>query len=193
MFQHLSRDRASETPSTTSSLDRSSTEKEHKIKELELELERVSTRAEHLKSTNEVLDLTLEDSKALTDKLTVLLGKYESNNTAFQLALNYCDHMVESYDVLVALLETESGLLATTNDGSVSNSESNMDYRRARSNRRSAEVVARHLLARMDKTFNRSDSGIGGTVLTGLGSVSSGGSHLDTTWEDSSGYSHTTR
>ena len=187
-----SRERESETPT---SLDRSSSERDSRIRELELELERVSTRGEHLKSQNEVLELTLHDSKSLTDKLTVLLGKYESNYTALQLALNYCDHMVESYDVLVALLETESGLLSvnqlssTAAAGSADSKESR-ESRRAAGNRKSAEVVARHLLARMDKAFNRSDSGIGG-----VHSINSSGnsSHIDTTWEDSSGYSHTTR
>ena len=62
-----------------------------------------------------------------------------------QLALNYCDYMVESYDVLVALVETEAGILASTSEAATSSSSAS---RQALSNRKSAEVVARHLVAR---------------------------------------------
>ena len=69
---------------------------------------------------------------------------------SLQLALNYCDYMVESYDVLVALVETEAGILAaaasTTSEAATSSSSS--ASRQALSNRKSAEVVARHLVAR---------------------------------------------
>ena len=147
--------------------------------ELSLELDKAKTRCEHLRSQNEVLSLTLEDSKSLTDRLSVLLGRHESNNTALQLALNYCDQMVESYDVLVALLETESGLLNASTDA-------NREMRQASLNRKSAETVARHLLNRVDKSFNRSDSGLGGHNK-GVSPTSRN------TWEDSSGYSQTTR
>ena len=51
--------------------------------------------------------------------------------------------------------------------------------RRAESNRKSAESVARHLLGRLEKAA-RPDSGLAGEV----GRLES--------WEDSSGYSHTT-
>lgn len=150
-------------------------------------MDRANARSEHLRSQNAVLELTLEDSKSTTDRLSVLLGKLESNNTALHLAQSYCDHIIESYDVLVALLETETGLLSVCNNnglGGYSNGglESSNVRRRAASNRKSAEVVARHLLARMGKSFNRSDSGVGGVC-----SVASSSSY----WEDSSGYSHT--
>ena len=142
-------------------------------RELELDLERSNSRASHLRSQNEVLSLALDESKSTTERLSVLLAKYESNNAALNLTLNYCDHMVESYDVLVALLETEADLWSAADCQGANSSR-----QQAASNRRSAETVARHLLSRMDKTFNRSDSG----------------HHtLDSTWEDSSGYSHTTR
>lgn len=146
---------------------------ENQVRELKMELERATSKVEHLRSQNEVLTLTLEDSKSLTDRLTVLLGKYESNAGALQLGLNYCDHMVESYDVLVALLETEADILSCQDPEK---------KRQARNNRKSAEIVARHLVSRMDKSLNRSDSGIQTSH------------HLDTSlpWEDSSGYSQTT-
>ena len=96
-----------------------------------------------------------------------LLPRYESNNTALQICLTYCDHMVESYDVLVALMETEVLDEALTCVRT--------------SNRKSAESVARHLLSRLERREGQGrDSGL----------ATSG---LDTTWDDSSGsYSHTT-
>ena len=63
-----------------------------------------------------------------------------------QLALNYCDYMVESYDVLVALVETEAGILASTS--AATSEAATSASRQALSNRKSAEVVARHLVAR---------------------------------------------
>jgi len=44
-------------------------------------------------------------------RLTVLLGKYDANNTALQLALNYSDKALEVSQILVSLLETEIGLV----------------------------------------------------------------------------------
>ena len=48
-------------------------------------MERLSSRIEHLKSQNEVLTLTLTESKNHCDNLTVLIGKYESNHTGNSL------------------------------------------------------------------------------------------------------------
>ena len=132
-----------------------------------------------------MLALSLEESKSTCDSLTELLGRYlpsklspncsrltyllsryESNNTALQISLSYCDHMVESYDVLVALMETEA-------------LDEVLTCART-SNRKSAESVARHLLSRLERREGQGrDSGL----------ATSG---LDTTWDDSSGYSHTT-
>merc|ERR1712130_296478 len=146
-----------------------------KCKEFEIEIEKITSHVEHLKSQNHVLSLTLEESKTTCDSLTELLGRYESNNTALSIALSYCDHMVESYDVLVALLETEN---AVTNATVSSVNEEKSTSKRADSNRKSAESVAKHLLSRLEK-HSRPDSGLAI-------------SNLDTTWDDSSGYSHTT-
>ena len=98
--------------------------------------------------------------------LPIWFFRYESNNTALQISLSYCDHMVESYDVLVALMETEA-------------LDEVLTCART-SNRKSAESVARHLLSRLERREGQGrDSGL----------ATSG---LDTTWDDSSGYSHTT-
>jgi hypothetical protein len=47
---------------------------ESKLKEFEIEMERLSSRIEHLKSQNEVLNLTLAESKNHCDNITVLIG-----------------------------------------------------------------------------------------------------------------------
>ena len=84
---------------------------EAKIRELEIEFERLTSKIDHLKSQNDLLGLTLEESKAHSDHLSVLMGKYESNNTALQMAIAYSDQSLEAFDVLVALLESEQGVL----------------------------------------------------------------------------------
>jgi hypothetical protein len=150
--------------------------------ELELEMEKITSHVEHLKSQNRVLSLALQESKSTCDSLTELLGKYESNNTALQLSLSYCDSMIESYDVLVALLETqqqESDSAHAHMSGEKRRSARRRDEGR-NLNRKRAETVARHLLARAEKGggAQRADSGLG---------VVSSSSHLDSTWEDSSG------
>lgn len=82
-----------------------------KIKEFEIERERLTSRIDNLRSQNDLLTITLDESRAHADRLTVLLGKYESNNMAVQLALNFADQAQEAYDVLVALLESELSML----------------------------------------------------------------------------------
>ena len=76
-----------------------------------MEFERLQSKIDHLKSQNDLVNLTLEESKAHCDRLSVLIGKYESNNTALQLALSYADQMQESYSVLLALVESDQALL----------------------------------------------------------------------------------
>ncbi|KAJ9578304.1 hypothetical protein L9F63_005470, partial [Diploptera punctata] len=106
-------------------------------RQYEVETERLTSRLEHARAQNAVLALTLDESKTQCDRLSLLVGKYESNATALRLALSYSDRAIEAYDVLVALLESELGLLLA-------------NCRAAGENRRAAETVARHLLSRLD-------------------------------------------
>jgi len=62
---------------------------------------------------NDVLSLTLSESKAHCNHLTILLGKYESNVTAHQMSTSYADQALSAYQVLVGLLDTELALLAS--------------------------------------------------------------------------------
>lgn len=70
-------------------------------------------------------------------RLSLLVGKYESNAMALRLALSYSDRAIEAYDVLVALLESEIGLSTERNGLTIDN-------------RRAAENVAYHMLNRLE-------------------------------------------
>ncbi|CAG7828254.1 unnamed protein product, partial [Allacma fusca] len=139
---------------------------EEKVREFEIETERLNSRLEHLRSQNDVLTLNLDDAKSHADRLTVLLGKYESNNVGHQIALSFSDQLIEAYDVLVALLESELGLLlancraagiGATSGGNCGNGSETIEddidvatlLHRANENRMTAEIAARNLLIRM--------------------------------------------
>ena len=47
------------------------------------------SRIEHLKSQNDLLTITLEECKGNAERMSMLVGKYESNATALRLALQY--------------------------------------------------------------------------------------------------------
>lgn len=162
-----------------------------KFNELAIELDRLKSRAANLESQNQVLELSLDDSKSLNEQLSVILSKRESNESVLTLSLHYCDAIIEAYDVLVALLETENSILqcadlsprGSEESGSFGSSRS----QRARSQRRSAEKVARHLLNRLDRSLiSEGRSQPNGRLDIGMSSPTG-------CWEDSSGYSHTTR
>ncbi|XP_024938476.1 colorectal mutant cancer protein isoform X2 [Cephus cinctus] len=102
-------------------------------KQFEVETERLNSRLEHARANNAVLALTLHESKAQCDRLSLLVGKYESNATALRLALSYSDRAIEAYDVLMALLESEIALTTDRNNFTVDQ-------------RRTAENVAYHVL-----------------------------------------------
>ncbi|KAI4496144.1 hypothetical protein M0802_008011 [Mischocyttarus mexicanus] len=106
-------------------------------KQFEVETERLNSRLEHARANNAVLALTLHESKAQCDRLSLLVGKYESNSMALRLALSYSDRAIEAYDVLVALLESEIALSTERNSLTINN-------------RRTAENVAYHLLNRLE-------------------------------------------
>ena len=82
------------------------------MQEFEIEMERLCSRMEHLKSQNEVLALSLGESRAHSDHLTVLLGKYESNLVALNLVNSYADHLIKCHEALRAIQAGEAGLSA---------------------------------------------------------------------------------
>ncbi|XP_014681705.1 PREDICTED: colorectal mutant cancer protein-like isoform X2 [Priapulus caudatus] len=134
---------------------------ESKVQEFEVEIERLNGRIEHLKSQNDLLNLTLEESKSQCERLTVLMGKYESNNTALQLAVSYSDQAIEAYEALTALSESEQGLLLANcraaGLGSLENAEQSDEeevaslLERFSEGRRHAETMVKQLLQQLDR------------------------------------------
>ena len=68
-----------------------------KFREMELELAKAQSQVDHLKSQNEVLELTMEDAKTTNEKFSINLARHESNATALQLALAYADQVLATY------------------------------------------------------------------------------------------------
>ena len=71
----------------------------------------MQSKIEHLRAQNDVLCLTLEESKGLCTRLTVLLGKHESNSTALALAGTSSDTALEVADTLIALSRAQLATL----------------------------------------------------------------------------------
>lgn len=115
--------------------------------QLRNELQRMHRRLEHLRIQNNVLAISLADSKAHCEHLYLLCGKYESNAIALNQALNCSDRTIEAYDVMLALLESKLGILENT--------ESSIESRRA------AETVAKHLMTRLESETNHQGNSLG--------------------------------
>ena len=86
------------------------------MQEFEIEMERLCSRMEHLKSQNEVLALSLGESRAHSDHLTVLLGKYESNLVALNLVNNYADHLLKCHEALRVIQAAGGETTAVSSD-----------------------------------------------------------------------------
>ncbi|XP_078735471.1 colorectal mutant cancer protein-like isoform X3 [Lampetra fluviatilis] len=137
---------------------------ESKLREFEVEMERLNSRIEHLKSQNDLLTITLEECKNNAERMSMLVGKHESNSTALRLALQYSEQCIEAYEALMALAESEQGLILgqfqaagvgsvaeqPSGGGGGSAEDASRALRKARDGRRVAEAAARALLARLD-------------------------------------------
>ena len=179
--------------------------------ELRLALERERGRSAHLSAQCDVLALSLEEAKSASARVAQAAQKHEANAASSRAASDCADGAVECYDVLVALLETEAALIGAAAAGHNNNCgsfdsaaaspspSSTLDLRVASANRRSAETVARHLLAKLDRESPNvvaagSKSNLHHRSRRPRPSLpSSSSSVLDASWEDSSGYSHTNR
>ncbi|XP_051875500.1 colorectal mutant cancer protein isoform X1 [Pristis pectinata] len=164
---------------------------ESKIREFEVETERLNSRIEHLKSQNDLLTITLEECKSNAERMSMLVGKYESNSTALRLALQYSEQCIEAYELLLALAESEQGLILgqfkAAGVGSVGKNhlitgdqkgEENktMMLKRAHDCRKTAENAAKALLMKLDGSCG------GACTVTGCNIQP---------WESLSSHSHT--
>ncbi|KAK3527309.1 hypothetical protein QTP86_020238 [Hemibagrus guttatus] len=131
---------------------------DNKIREFEVETERLHSRIEHLKSQNDLLTITLEECKSNAERMSMLMGKYESNTTALRLALHYSEQCIEAYELLLALTDTEHGLVlgqykvARVNIVGDQDSEESVFHllKQAHDYRKTAETAAKDLLVRLD-------------------------------------------
>ncbi|KAI7812359.1 colorectal mutant cancer protein isoform X2 [Triplophysa rosa] len=131
---------------------------ESKIREFEVETERLNSRIEHLKSQNDLLTITLEECKSNAERMSMLVGKYESNATALRLALQYSEQCIEAYELLLVLAESEQGLVlgqfraaGVSAVGEQAGEESiTQMLKKAHDSRKTAENAAKDLLIRLD-------------------------------------------
>ncbi|XP_066515330.1 colorectal mutant cancer protein isoform X2 [Hoplias malabaricus] len=160
---------------------------ENKIREFEVETERLNSRIEHLKSQNDLLTITLEECKSNAERMSMLVGKYESNATALRLALQYSEQCIEAYELLLALAESEQGLVlgqfraagvSTMGEQSAEESITQV-LKRAHDCRKTAENAAKDLLTRLDGSCGAAFS-VAGCSVQPWESLSSN-SHTSTT------------
>jgi len=85
-----------------------------KTRELELQAEHLTSKLSHLKSQNDLLQLCLEESKGNCERLSLLVAKYESKDTALTMALQNTDQIIEAYEVMLQLQESEQDLLVAS-------------------------------------------------------------------------------
>ncbi|XP_077203910.1 colorectal mutant cancer protein isoform X5 [Paroedura picta] len=131
---------------------------ESKIREFEVETERLNSRIEHLKSQNDLLTITLEECKNNAERMSMLVGKYESNATALRLALQYSEQCIEAHELLLALAESEQSLILgqfrAAGVGSVGDQTGDENItqmlKRAHDCRKTAENAAKALLMKLD-------------------------------------------
>ncbi|KAK7096303.1 colorectal mutant cancer protein-like isoform X2 [Littorina saxatilis] len=166
--------------------DPSTSDLDPRLVEYRLELDRVQSRADHLRAQNDTLALTLSESKAHAERMSSLVGKYESNATALTLALSYSDQALEACQGLISLLDSEISVLLANcraagiggfgvDTGEDDQGEVTALLQQSHGSRRTAESMARRLLHRLDRNH------VSHTLLCS-----------PSPWEDVSSLSHTT-
>uniref|UniRef100_A0A8C2FZ90 MCC regulator of WNT signaling pathway n=1 Tax=Cyprinus carpio TaxID=7962 RepID=A0A8C2FZ90_CYPCA len=129
---------------------------ESKIREFEVETERLNSRIEHLKSQNDLLTITLEECKSNAERMSMLVGKYESNATALRLALQYRYTHTHTPPNYSPLLNTHSSSLSVSLfDKSIRGEQAGEEsitqiLKKAHDSRKTAEIAAKDLLTRLD-------------------------------------------
>ena len=71
----------------------------------------LQARAEHLRAHNNLLQLTLAEARGSNERLTSLLGQYESNCVALQLAAVTREQLSDAQDALQLLLDSQHSIL----------------------------------------------------------------------------------
>lgn len=73
----------------------------------QIELENLRLQASRMKSQISFLELTLNESRTLSDNLSSLCAQLESNETALQLALLFDDYVEQASDCLLQLADSQ--------------------------------------------------------------------------------------
>ncbi|XP_063003172.1 harmonin-binding protein USHBP1 [Elgaria multicarinata webbii] len=76
---------------------------ETRAKDMEAQSQQLRGFIEKLRSINQLLSATLQESKSDTERISILLGRRESDNTALRLAVQYSERCLEAYEVLFSL------------------------------------------------------------------------------------------
>jgi len=163
------------------------TELDEKVREGLINVERVESRMAHLQSQNDLLQLSLDESKQNAERLSLLCGKYESNSCAWSLALQNTEQLIETYEVMLQLQESEADMYAanchvvginnfdtikslTSTKSSHSNISLASEHRsehgfnddeeilKSYHKRKDAESQARGLLLRLDKKYENMET-----------------------------------
>jgi len=108
------------------------------------QVERTRVTLDHVRSQNTVLNVTLEQARDQLDRLTLLVGKFESNAVALSMAVENGDAALQVAEALLCLLETELGLVLANCRPKTEDDQKFL--RRAADSRRQAERHARELL-----------------------------------------------
>ncbi|MFT7798064.1 colorectal mutant cancer protein [Arapaima gigas] len=116
---------------------------ENKIREFEVETERLNSRIDHLKSQNDLLAITLEECKSNAERMSMLVGN---------------EQCLEAYELLLTLAESEQNLVFgqfQAADIRTSGEHSNENcvpqiLKQAHACRKMAENAAKDLLSRLD-------------------------------------------
>ncbi|XP_046858847.1 colorectal mutant cancer protein-like isoform X2 [Xenia sp. Carnegie-2017] len=81
------------------------------VHEYQIEAERLQAKLEHVRAQNNVIALSMDESKNNSEQLSLLIGKYESQCLALQVELDLCDRTIDAYEAFVYLLESEHEVL----------------------------------------------------------------------------------
>ena len=77
-----------------------------------INVERLDSKLSHLQAQKNLIQLSLQESKQSAENLSLLCGKYESNSTAWSLALQNTEELIETYEVMLQLQESEADIFS---------------------------------------------------------------------------------